>query len=198
MEYLKEIVHYFKDIDTGMGLDLDPGNKVAVIFSEKVNVEEIFATLSENVTFVAVNILPYEHLKSKYPSLNLVVGDIINTNLKEKSIDFIIVDSEIFNLDWKSARNELKRISSDDGYCDVAIIDDSVNKTINIEFLEFLYAGSWYEVKEFGSRSDEIVKIYYNPIGFNKEELSVEEITAFTKGCEDYCYVLENFNKYTV
>lgn len=201
MEYLKEVVHYFKDSDIGIGLDLEPENKVAVILTGKVNIEEIFATLSENVTFVAENIQPYEHLKSKYSGLNLVVGDAINTNLKEKSIDFIIVNSAIIKLDWQSVRNELKRISSADGYCDVAIvaiIDDSVNKTINNEFLEFLYAGSWYEAKEFVSNNEHKVKIYHNPIGLNEEELKVKEITDFINACEDYCKVLENYNKYSV
>lgn len=198
MEYLKEIIHYFKDSDIGIGLDLDPENKVAIIFSEKVNIEEIFVTLSENVTFVAENIQPYEHLKAKYPSLNLVEGNIINTNLNDNSLDFIVVDSGLIELEWESVRSELKRISSKSGYCDIVIIDESAQKSITDDFLEYLYAGSWYEVKEFGSGRDKFVKIYQNPIGFNKEELKIKEITEFINACEDYCKVIENFNQYTV
>ncbi len=198
MKFLKEIIHYFKDSETGIGLDLDPENKVAVIFTGKINIEEIFATLSENVTFVAENLHPYEHLKSKYPSLNLVQGNMINTKLDDKSIDFIVVEAGLIKLDWESVRNELKRISSSNGYCDVVIIDEGNPNLITENFLEFLYAGSWYEVKEFGSRNDEIVKIYQNPIGFNEEELKVKEITEFINACADYCEIIENFEKYTV
>ncbi|KXK55937.1 MAG: hypothetical protein UZ05_CHB002000374 [Chlorobi bacterium OLB5] len=72
-------------------------------------------------------------------------------------------------------------------------------KAITEDFLTFLYAGSGYETKEFSSndsKNDTI--IYHNPIGFNEEELKVKEITDFLRACEDYCEVIENFEKFSI
>jgi len=198
MEYLKEIVHYFKDSDIGIGLDLDPENIVAVISSGNKKIDELFATLTNNVSFIAEDTEPYQRLKEKYNGLTLKKGNVLCTNLEDKSIDFIVVDSSIINYDWKLLRSELKRISSSDGYCDIAIIDVEDPGLITDDFLEYFYAGSWYEVKEFRNSSDQIIKVYQNPIGFNDEELEINEISEFVNACDDYCDVIENFDKYTV
>ena len=198
MEYLKEIVHYFRDIDTGIGLDLDPDSKTAIVSCGNKEIDELFATITNNVTFITLDTQPYRNLKEKYQGLTIKEGNVLSTNLEDKSIDFIVLDSGVINFDWKLLRNELKRISSSDGYCDVVIIDEGKPEIITEQFLEFLYAGSWFEVKEFGIVNDHVVKIYHNPIGFNQEELNVKEITEFMSTCEDYCNVIENFDSYTI
>ncbi len=206
MENIKKIIHYLKDYDIGIGLDLEPDCKAAIIFTDNRNIDESFATLTNNVYYVSENPGQYEHLKSKYPDLNLFEGNILNTNLEDNNIDFILADSGIINFDNVKVRNELKRISSLSGYADVVILENEINSVkdneVKQEFLEFLYAGSWYETKEFEftDSNGTIIKtkIYHNPTGFNEAELKTEEVTEFIKACEDYCEVIENFNKYSV
>jgi len=197
MEYLKEIVHYCRDYDSGIGLDLDPACKSAVIASGIKKIDELFASLSGNVTFVTEDCQPYLGLKEKYSGLTLKEGNVLSTNLENRSVDFIVIDSSVINCDWKLLRNELKRISSSDGNCDILLIEEGNPQFITEEFLEYLYAGSWYEMKEFGD-NDQLIKVYHNPIGFNEEELKAKEITEFLSACEDYCKTIENFDRYKV
>lgn len=56
MEYTKDIIHYFKDTDKGIGLDLEPDNKVSVLFTDDKQIDEVFATTLNNVFFVSENI----------------------------------------------------------------------------------------------------------------------------------------------
>jgi hypothetical protein len=170
MKYSKEIVDFFKDFDTGIGLDLDPDQKTAVIFSNKNKIDEVFALTTNNVFFVSENIQQYQPFANKYPGLKLIEGNLLNTNLENSSIEFIIVDSGIINYDRNLVREELKRISTKDDYADVVILENEVNgvkeNIITDEFLEFLYAGSWHEIKEFEFENDKGIKIkthiYYN------------------------------------
>lgn len=205
MEQIKDLVHYFKDSDKGIGLDLRPDIEIAIIFTNDKYFEESFATLSNNVSFVSVNPGRYENLKEKYPGLKLIEGNLLNTNLPDKCFGFIIVDSGIINYEKDSVRKELKRISAPGGWSDVVILEKEPQgkkrNALTDEFLNFLYAGSWYESKEFDCESKSVkVKtiVYHNPIGFNEEEFKAKEITEFIEACENYCLVIENYSKYSV
>jgi hypothetical protein len=206
MKYSKEIVDFFKDFDTGIGLDLDPDQKTAVIFSNKNKIDEVFALTTNNVFFVSENIQQYQPFANKYPGLKLIEGNLLNTNLENSSIEFIIVDSGIINYDRNLVREELKRISTKDDYADVVILENEVNgvkeNIITDEFLEFLYAGSWHEIKEFEFENDKGIKIkthiYYNSIGFNQSELESKEIVEFIEACKEYCETIENYKNFTI
>lgn len=205
MKYSKDIVDFFKDYDTGLGLYMDPDQKIAIIFSDKNEIDETFATISSNVYFVSKNIKRYEPLMKKYPGLKLVEGDLINTNLESKSINFVLTDSEIINYNCDAARNELNRISVTRD-SEVVILDSEIkNETygnITEDFLKFLYAGSGYETKNFkdGNHGDNpfYTKVYYSSIGFNESELQSKETIEFIEACENYCDVIVNFKNYTV
>lgn len=196
MEHIQEIVKYIKDDETGMGLDLEENIKAVIYFTNNKKIDDIFLSITNDMTIISEDIKFYAELISKYNKLKLIEGNIINANLVNKSFDCIITDSGIINFDRVILRNELKRISSN-GWSDVIIIDEK--KAITGDFLTFLYTGSGYETKVFSSNdSKNETVIYHNPIGFNEVELKVKEITDFLRACEDYCEVIENFEKYSV
>lgn len=196
MEHIQEIVKYIKDSETGLGFDNRDECKIAIIFANRDNFNESFASISNHVFFVTENIIQFENKKTEFQELKFIEGQIHKTNLPDKIAHGIIVDSDIINFDYILIRNELKRISSN-GWSDVIIIDEK--KAITEDFLTFLYAGSGYETKVFSSNDSKYdTIIYHNPIGFNEDELKVKEITDFLRACEDYCEVIENYNKYSV
>lgn len=196
MEHIQEIVNYIKDSDTGLGFDNRYECNIAIIFANRDNFNESFASISNHVFIVTENIIEFENKKTEFQELIFIEGKIHKTNLPDKIAHGIIVDSDIINFDCILIRNELKRISSN-GWSDVIIIDEK--KAITEDFLKFLYAGSGYETKVFSSNnSKNETIIYHNPIGYNEEELKAKEITQFLKACEDYCEVIENYNKYSI
>lgn len=196
MEHFHEIVQYIKDNKSGLSLELRDECKIAVILSDNNNIHESFASVTNHVFFISNSTDQYEQLKIKYPGIKLIKGDIRKTNLPDRTFHGIIIDSEVFNYNWALLRNELKRISLN-VWSDVIIIDE--NRIIDEEFLEFFFAGSGYKTKVISSNdSKNETTLYHNPIGFNEEEMKIKEITEFLKSCEEYCDVVENYDKFSV
>lgn len=196
MEHFQEIIKYIKDSESGLSLELRDECKIAVILSDNNNIQESFASVTNHVFFITNSTSQYEQLKIKFPGLKLIKGDIRKTNLPDRTFHGIIIDSEVINYDRTLLRNELRRISLN-GWSDVIIIDE--NRIIDEEFLEFFFAGSGYKTKVISSHdSKNETTLYHNPIGFNEEEMKSKEIIEFLKSCEEYCDVIENYDKYSI
>lgn len=195
MSLTEIIVNYIKDADTGIGLDTEPGDQVVIISENKI--DEAFASIADNVIFIAKDTSFYGDLLSKYFGLKVIEGSLTQTNLPDKAACFIIAASEITDHNIKKARNELQRISLN-GWSDVLIIENDVNnKIVTIELLNNLFAGSGYEYKEF-SETNNVTCVYHNPIGYAEDELNTPAISEFIFACEDYCNVIENYKSFSV
>jgi hypothetical protein len=195
MSMEKEIINYINDCDNGIGLNTDPGDLVVVVSQN--NIDEAFASITDNIIFVTKNIESYNSLLTKYPGLKIIEGDLTKTNLADRSACFIITTSEISEFNNEQVRVELKRISLNE-WSDVLIIEDNIeNKKLSQNFLDFFYAGSGYEYKEF-SENGVSSCVYHNPIGYNESEIKAPAINEFLKVCENYCNVIENYKNYSV
>lgn len=173
--YINEIVSFICDFDNGLNLEKDD---TLLIISNDEGIVKAFKKHCNNTL-------------SYFPENSL--DEIIK--ITDKTLDYIVIDSSFNSFDAEVLRKTF-RTKLKNHYSDVIIIED--NLAVNPQKLEMFFAGSWYEKKEFTKENDSKLTLYYNPPGFNSEELKSQEITEFIQSCEDYCTVIENYNKYSI
>src|SRR5436309_13238607 len=95
-KYHKEILDFLKDENN---LNLKIKDCIAIINPKDTSLAELLYTSSGNIYFVSeINDL-LNKVKKLYPKINIVKGNEKETQLTEKSIDYIIVDNNISSFD---------------------------------------------------------------------------------------------------
>lgn len=173
--YINEIVQFISNFDEGLNLEKDD---TLLIISNDEELVKAFKKQSNNtLSFSPEN----------------CIDNIIE--IADKTLDYVIMDSSFNNLDAEILRKTF-RTKLKNHYSDVIIIEDDL--AVNPQKLEMFFAGSWYQKKEFAKENDSKLILYYNPPGFNSEELKSQKITEFIQACEDYCNVIENYKNYSI
>ena len=199
--YSKQILEFLKNPDE---LDIKKEDKIAVICPVDLSLIDLLHEDFDNIFLITENKLLIEQVTEKYRNIKVKTGNEQRTGLDDNSIDNIFIEKTELKTDLNKIRIEFKRILRN-YYSDLIYIENTnallKNENNSFEIIEKLFAGSWFEKTEFEFDSDNRkIKtiIYWNPPGFDEEELRSQTILEFVKACENYCEIFENFTVYGV
>ncbi len=149
MTYPKEILDFLQNSDE---LGIKGEDNIAVICPVDLSIIELLHKEFNNIFLVSENEPLVEQAVSKYKNVKIFKGNEAKTRLEDKSINNIFIYKPEQYLDLDNNRIEFRRILKN-YWSDLVIFENKFEQsninTVTNEILEGLFAGSWYDKKEF-------------------------------------------------